>query len=135
MTNQDREDRQRFIDIIRVESEPSGLDYTTRTKHAEKLLRLAKTHGKLQEFQCNGVGTVYGESNESFGKRQDKFEKWVEKREKDTERRISEIASALGLPVTFSGDPRGYTVRFMLPSKRFNSWGGEESGYGVPTVE
>lgn len=31
------------------------------------------------------------------------------------------------------GDPRGYTLKLHLPSKRHNTWGGEEAGYGVPT--
>jgi len=30
------------------------------------------------------------------------------------------------------GDPRGYTIKLILPTRVYNTWGGEESGYGVP---
>jgi hypothetical protein len=32
----------------------------------------------------------------------------------------------------FGGDPRGYTVKVHLPNHAYNTWGGAESGYGVP---
>lgn len=30
------------------------------------------------------------------------------------------------------GDPRGYCLKVILPSKRNNTWGGEDCGWGVP---
>lgn len=30
------------------------------------------------------------------------------------------------------GDPRGYVVKLHLPNGAYNTWGGKESGYGVP---
>ena len=38
-----------------------------------------------------------------------------------------------GIKPTFDGDPRGACVKLILPSGRWNSWGGEEAGYCVPT--
>lgn len=35
--------------------------------------------------------------------------------------------------VRFSGDPRGFTVRLLLPSGTYNTLGGASEGYGVPT--
>ena len=31
-----------------------------------------------------------------------------------------------------TGDPRGYCLKLHTPNKRYNTWGGEEEGYGVP---
>ncbi len=33
-------------------------------------------------------------------------------------------AKSLGLPISFGGDPRGYSVKVTLPSGRSNHWGG-----------
>ncbi len=38
------------------------------------ILRHGKTYARIQEMNCNGVGTWYGESNESFTKRQARHE-------------------------------------------------------------
>lgn len=32
----------------------------------------------------------------------------------------------------FGGDPRGFTVKLVLPDGRHNTWGGKEEGWGVP---
>lgn len=135
MTNQDRENRRKFIEVVCKDSELSGLTYSVREGLARLLLRHAKTHGRLQEANCNGVGTWHNEDPKSFARRQDRFEKQIEKKETQIEKRITEIAMALGFTVEFGGDPRGYTVKLTLPSGAYNSWGGKECGYGVPTVE
>jgi hypothetical protein len=36
-----------------------------------------------------------------------------------------------GVGVDFGGDPRGYVVKLILPSGRYNNMGGE--GWGIPT--
>lgn len=48
------------------------------------------------------------------------------------------LRAYVGGPITavnLSGDPRGFTVKLILQSGEYNSWGGKESGYGVPTRE
>lgn len=47
------------------------------------------------------------------------------KREESTMNRVKIIAEFLGFGVYFNGDPRGYAIRFLLPSKRSNNWDGE----------
>ena len=37
-----------------------------------------------------------------------------------------------GIKPTFNGDPRGAVVKLLLPSGRYNSFGGKEDGYWVP---
>lgn len=47
--------------------------------------------------------------------------------------RISHRCSELGLTATFGEDPRGAIVRVHLRSDRYNTLGGKEEGWGVPT--
>ena len=49
------------------------------------------------------------------------------------EMRILEACEPWGIKPTFGGDPRGAVVKLLLPSGRYNSWGGREDGYCVPT--
>lgn len=49
------------------------------------------------------------------------------------EKRVRELCASIGLPVKFGEDPRGFAVRVFLPSGRYNSLGGREDGYGVPS--
>ena len=42
------------------------------------------------------------------------------------------LANYPGVELVVGGDPRGYCCKLLLPSKRYNTWGGAESGYGVP---
>jgi hypothetical protein len=46
--------------------------------------------------------------------------------------RIKKLAKERDFGVKFKDDPRGYTVRLLLPSGAYNTWGGKEEGYGVP---
>lgn len=84
------------------------------------LLSLGKSYAKIQELWCN----------ESMD---DQRTKRVEKRETRLETEITTLALALpGVTgVRFTGDPRGYCVKLMLASKRYNTWGGESEGWGI----
>lgn len=44
---------------------------------------------------------------------------------------------AIGLTaeLVLHGDPRGYVLRLRFADGTFNTWGGEEGGYGVPTAD
>ena len=43
------------------------------------------------------------------------------------------LAHLIGGNALTSGDPRGYVLELDLPTGRFNTWGGQEKGWGVPT--
>jgi len=51
--------------------------------------------------------------------------KRIEKRETSIENKVKEIAEHLGFKVKFQNDPRGMSIRFILPSGYYNSWDGE----------
>jgi len=63
----------------------------------------------LNEQYCNGVV----ESEE------------YENKTAPIENKVKKIAESLELDVRFNSDPRGYAIRFLLPSKRYNTWDGE----------
>ena len=128
MTKQDIQERERFVEIVVRES-----NYSTpqeRERIARLLLRHAKTHGNIQEANCNGVEIWYGESNESFSKRQAAFERQLERKETRIENRITALAEILGFGAILQGDPRGSTVKLTVPSGYTNDWGRE--GVCVP---
>lgn len=101
---------------------------------ARLLMRHAATHGRLEVESCNGHPAQGSPTMPAaaINRLQDKWDARIEKREAQIERRITEIAAELGLTVDFGGDPRGYTVKLHLPNGAYNTWGGKESGYGVP---
>lgn len=101
---------------------------------ARLLLRHAKTHHRIAEALCNGALEAGGPGLpiDYVNRRQAEHAAWCEKRSAQLERRIAEVCAELGCSVSFSGDPRGYTVRLHLPSARGNTWGGDTYGWGVP---
>jgi hypothetical protein len=132
MSQLERE-RMAFEDIVRSESEPTGKNWSERVHLAKLLMRHATSHAHIQEAICNGVEWTQWDTNESFNKRQARHETWTEKRDAQLEKRIRAIVAELGegFGVVFLGDPRGCTVKIVLPSGRTNDWGRE--GYCVPT--
>ena len=46
---------------------------------------------------------------------------------------IAAACAPWGIKPNFNGDPRGAYVKLILPSGRWNSFGGAEDGYCVPT--
>lgn len=83
----------------------------------QELLQLARQHGRLCEIYCN----------RGFAPREERKKQRIEKR-------IHTICLELGkgFRAKLNGDPRGYTVKLILPSGRYNTWGGAEDGWGVP---
>jgi len=131
MTQKD-EEREQFIAIL--QKELPAVDSGTVYRAARLLMRHAATHGRLAEESCNGYPTQGSPSMpiECINKLQNAWDARISKKKKQIEARMSAIAAELGLGIDFGGDPRGYTVKVFLPSKRYNTWGGEESGWGVP---
>ena len=48
-----------------------------------------------------------------------------EKKNESIIKKVEKIAAELGLKVRFNSDPRGYAIRFVLPSGRYNQFDGE----------
>lgn len=88
-----------------------------RLSETMQLMRLARAHGRLAEIDC----TQDGGMTEKQRRRSDRIEQ-----------QISALLAPSRIKVNFGGDPRGYTVKLILPSGRYNTWGGAEDGWGVP---
>lgn len=85
------------------------------THMAATLMRLARIHGRICLAECNGKMSSHDACVQ------------VGQIEREIERAIKDLP---GVGVEFEGDPRGYTVRLLLPSKRSNSLSG--IGWGIP---
>lgn len=85
-----------------------------KNKEMELILR------KLHRYETTLHRLAEKECNEGLTK---------EDREKEekTEKSVKLMAVRLRFKVQFNGDPRGGAIRFTLPSKRSNNWGGDWS--------
>lgn len=99
------------IDIVR------GGGTCTPTE-AEALIRLSKRHHKLMEDYCNGV-----ELHDKHGNPLPKLT-----RLRDA---IDLAAQSAGCRALYQSDPRGCTVKLVLPSGETDDW--EKEGWCVPT--
>lgn len=91
---------------------------TCTATESEGLILLAKRHHKLMEDDCNGA-KVYDANGEPLPKLH------------RLRVAIEQAATSAGCQVRFSGDPRGCTVRLVLPNGDTNDWAKE--GWCVPT--
>ncbi|MCL4204621.1 MAG: hypothetical protein KJ000_19205 [Pirellulaceae bacterium] len=101
---------------LAIDIQRGGGRATTLT--AGHLIRMATQHQRMMEDECNGVD-IYDQDGNPLPELA-RLRKVIEAAAKDA-----------GCDVKFSGDPRGSTVRLLLPSGESNSWGGE--GWCVPT--
>lgn len=104
MNKQQQEERDAFI--VLMVRECKGV----MAHDLSELMRLARRHGKMQERACNAP---VPENHDAL-----------------CEARISKVCERIGCVPVFSGDPRGATVKVVVPSGHSNSWGGE--GVCVP---
>jgi hypothetical protein len=107
---------------------------------ARTMLRHAATLDRLAVAQCNGdYPCDNGErftkacSECSLGYVPEVLQRGGRCPECRTQERAAKLAASCGFSVITSGDPRGYVLRVIFPSGAYNTWGGKESGYGVPT--
>ncbi len=99
------------------------------------IMRHARTLQRLAEEECNGPGDwvnsiPYPEAGHIY----DKWQARVEKQQENYSSRVKFLASQLDgiLGVHISGDPRGTVVKLIRRDNKYNTWGGEESGWAVP---
>jgi hypothetical protein len=88
------------------------------------ICRHATTHNRLQVIHCN----------RGLSKAEERKEEQIEARIKAL---VEELPHVDGKPIVpkFGGDPRGFTVKLVMPDGRYDTWGGAEDGFGVPQGE
>lgn len=128
-------EREKFLNVLCEES--SCPDWPEIKRVGLLILRHAVTHGRLAVAECNGPehleNPYYWKNKDLYNKKRDEWDAWRKKRETQIERRLFELADSLGVTLSLGGDPRGFAVMLKTPkTKRYNTWGGEEEGWGVP---
>lgn len=83
--------------------------------------RHAATHRRLQETACNRELTPQEMTQE--GRCEEHIRYLVER---------LPLVGGQPIRVKFQGDPRGYTVKLIMPDGRYDTWGGAAEGLGVP---
>lgn len=95
----------------------TGRKVTVQT--ASQLIALATQHLKLMEHRCNvGDDGLYNDEGEEIG---------ILAKNRAA---ITKLAKSMKCRVKFSGDPRGCTVKLILPNGETNDFGGE--GWCIP---
>jgi hypothetical protein len=85
---------------------------------ADLLMRHGTTYCRMQEDACNVEMS-------------DRQQARHDKREKQIEDRVTQLCKELGAVPDFQGDPRGHTIKLVVPSGKTDDWGG--TGICVPT--
>ena len=84
-------------------------------------------------MECNGAEARFGESNESFSRRQDAVAEHAARLDKMARAKVAKAFDLLEIEpcVEFGGDPRGYVLKLVgdMPKAESNSFGGE--CYGI----
>lgn len=104
-------DREEFVGVIVSEGGSATL--------ARSMMRNATTIQRISELECSV------EMSEQEAKR-------LKRKNDACEHRIAKLAESIGAKLMTSGDPRGYCSKLILKSGRYNTWGGPESGFGIP---
>lgn len=118
MTKQQAEEYYRTLEKLEeVTGKPGGEVREAMEVFASVERRLSRIH----ERQCNGHQDWQGNWDEKAAEKD-------ERAEARQEARATAAAEALGLKVTFNGDPRGGAVCLILPDGRSNNMSGETWG-------
>ena len=127
----DTKERVEFVTIFR-EQFPK-VDRETCVKAAGLLLRYAARHKRLAEADCNGPGDRINRTPYPLaGILIENWQAHLDLQVARLEFKIAAVCKPFKLRCELGGDPRGYTVKLFFKSAIYNTWGGCESGYGVP---
>ena len=110
--------KQRESFAVAMAKELPDLSIEQVARLASLLMRQGSTYCRLQEETC-GV-----EMTERQEKRHDR-------KEANVERRVTELCAPHNIRPVFEGDPRGHTIKLVMPSGRTDDWG--HTGICVPT--
>lgn len=116
--------RWEFVDTIRDHVQSTTYNGIDIREFARKLLRYGATLGRIAENQCNGYQTWDHKWDEHSEKRD-------EAKEKRIQERVTILCERFNCKPDFKGDPRGNTLKIIVPDGYTNDWG--RTGICVPT--
>lgn len=129
--------REEFVGLIVMHAVgPTGIgseDERDRIQVAQRLLRYGATYGRIQEFDCNGPDARYGqdEYNRRMQERWEREQERLHRKEERITEKVVKLCESIGCKAVFQGDPRGNTLKIVVPDGYTNDWGRE--GICVPT--
>lgn len=111
--------------MTKLESQTEFIDIIHRhhgtARDAFDLMRIARALNKINLRLCNE-----DMSDAEYDR--------IKAREAKLEADAALIAKEFGVTIIpGSGDPRGFSLKLKLPDGRYNSFGGAEEGWGIPT--
>ena len=96
------------------------------------LHRYEVTLHRIAENDCNGHPRIVTEHRDGKTYRYEvEDQNWAardEKKEKSIQSKVIELLKPYGIEVRFNGDPRGGSIRMLLPDHSSNGWDGETWG-------
>lgn len=130
MARASKKEREEFVAVLTRACPQVGAIHVAQV--AGRLMRHGATYARLQEDSCNGhpIQSQYGADIALVGRLQEKWDKRIEAESERMEKLLATAAQELGLVANFEGDPRGYTVKLMMPDGKSNNLG---EGFGIPT--
>jgi hypothetical protein len=117
---------------VRADILAHGGKMPTTRNPVEALIARAKLHHGLCEDQCNGTNQCRSRKHDQAPEDCPACDGTGVHGMGTIRKQLREQAADMGCGVRFSGDPRGCTVRLILPDGFTNDWGHE--GYCVPTT-
>lgn len=135
-----KKEREEFVGVLAEAMIPQGTNGFNVALVARNLMRWGATQSRIAVALCNGE------------MEQDEYDKKTERLRAQAE----PILRQFHIRAIWGGDPRGYSLKLILPNvcpqcnyvgpcttcpkcvratqpSRYNTWGGKEDGWGVPT--
>lgn len=125
MANATTKERTQFKEVLINEIQPDISALPTINRILKSIMANGATHGRLCLAECN---------RELTASEKTKMETIEARLGFNLQDLNSFIKDENKIKMLINGDPRGHTVKLILPRTNFyNTWGGAEHGYAVPT--
>ena len=129
--------KQQIEEYSRIENKfcevlPEETTMSTIRALLNKLHRYETTLHRINDNDCNGhprMKTEYRDGKMYRFEVED--QKWAErdaKKEQSIQNKVVDLLKPYNIEVQFNGDPRGGSIRMLLPDKTSNGWDGETWG-------
>ena len=108
-----RKEREEFVSLIMQHVEIGGWD--GKFSLSQRLMRYGATYAGIQERQCNGHQDRQGYWDEKAATKD-------ERKEERIRDKVIKLCKEFDCVPEFQGDPRGATIKIMVPDGFTNDW-------------
>ena len=121
--------KSKFLDLFYDYPKITGTEIRTLL---DKLHRYETTLHRINENDCNGHPRMKTEYRDGkFYQYEVEDLKWAErdaKKEESIQKKVIALLKPFNIEVRFNGDPRGGSIRMLLPDHTSNNWDNETWG-------